>query len=244
MVEQTPEQIDNEHPQDAPVNLKSRLEASYDAIAKRYNDWTIPHTAERLRYLDKLLDHLPKQTSSITEAVSVLELGCGAGVPVTQKLLSYPNFSVVANDLSSVQLALARANLRIDPKADDSRLKLLPGDMLALDFEPAAFNAVVAMYSISHLPRSEQVDMLAKIAAWLKPGGWLLANFSAQESLGNEAQSWLDEKKGWVYWSSWGSEGTLAKVKEAGLEVVVQETLDDVVDDSVFLWMLARKSGS
>jgi SAM-dependent methyltransferase len=170
----------------------------------------------------------------------VLELGCGHGLPVTQKLLSHPNFSVIANDLSSAQLALARTNLQPDPP---SRLTLLEGDMLALDFPPASLDAVIAMYSIIHLPRAEQVEMLGKIVTWLKPGGWVLANFAAVELEGREVQNWLKEEKGWMFWSSWGSEGTLEKVREVGLEVVVQETVEDVVDVA-FLWILARKSDS
>jgi SAM-dependent methyltransferase len=218
------------------------LKASYDAIAPRYNEWTIPHSTTRLRYLEQLLGRLPTTTSSSPSTpVSVLELGCGYGVPVTQKLLSYPNFSVTANDLSSAQLALARASLLPGPAY--GRLTLLEGDMLALDFTPATFDAVVGMYSIIHLPRAEQVEMLRKIVAWLKPGGWVLANFAAEELAGREMQNWLEEEKGWMFWSGWGSEGTVEKVREAGLEVVVQETVEDAVN-AKFLWILARKSDS
>lgn len=224
-----------------PTDLKSRLKASYDAIASGYNEWTIPHSSTRLRYLDQLLECLPTTISS--SPVSVLELGCGSGVPVTQKLLSYPNFSVTANDLSSTQLALARTSLLPDPPGSaHGRLTLLEGDMLALDLKPATLDAVVGMYSIIHLPRAEQVEMLRKIVAWLKPGGWMLANFSAEDSAGTEMQNWLGEEKGWMFWSGWGTEGTVNKVREAGLEVVVQETEEDVVDDAKFLWILAKKS--
>ncbi|MCJ1228152.1 hypothetical protein MMC12_004813 [Toensbergia leucococca] len=243
MAEQTAPPLDLKPLYDLPADLKSRLKASYDAIAPRYNEWTIPHSTTRLRYLDQLLDRLPATTtSSPSTPVSVLELGCGCGVPVTQKLLSHPNFSVTANDLSSAQLALARTSLLPDPPGPaHGRLTLLEGDMLALDFTPATFDAVVGMYSIIHLPRAEQVEMLRKIVAWLKPGGWVLANFAAEESAGREIQNWLQEEKGWMFWSGWGSEGTVEKVREAGLEVVLQETVEDVVD-AKFLWILARKS--
>ena len=99
------------------------------------------------------------------------------------------------------------------------------------------------MYSIIHLPRAEQVEMLRKIVAWLKPGGWVLANFAAEESAGREMRNWLEEEEGGMFWSGWGSEGTVEKVRDAGLEVVVQETVEDVVD-AKFLWILARKSDS
>ena len=246
MAEQNAPQLDLKPLSDPPADLKSRLKASYDAIAPRYNEWTIPHSTTRLRYLDQLLGHLPPTPSSSSPStpVSVLELGCGSGLPVTQKLLSHPHFSVTANDLSSAQLALARASLQPDPCGPaHGRLTLLEGDMLALDFTPATFDAVVAMYSIIHLPRAEQVEMLRKIAAWLKPGGWVLANFAAEEMAGWEMRNWLGEEKGWMFWSGWGSGGTVEKVRGVGLEVVVQEILEDEVD-AKFLWILARKSDS
>ncbi|MCJ1294911.1 hypothetical protein MMC34_006470 [Xylographa carneopallida] len=178
-------------PQYDPPDLKSRLKASYDAIAPRYNEWTVPHSITRLHYLDQLLDRLrTATTSSPSSLVSVLELGCGCGIPVTQKLLSHPSFSITANDLSSTQLALARASLLPDsPGPAHGRLTLLEGDMLALDFPPATFNAVVGMYSIFHLPRAKQVEMLHKIVAWLTPGGWMLANFAAEELVRREVQN-------------------------------------------------------
>ena len=245
MAEQTASSLDLKPLYDPPADLKARVKASYDAIAPRYNEWTTQHSTPRLHYLDQLLGRLPTTTtSSPSTPVSVLELGCGCGLPVTQKLLSHPNFSVTANDLSSAQLALARTSLLPDPPGPaHDRLTLLEGDMLALDFPPATFDAVVAMYSIIHLPRAEQVEMLHKIVGWLKPGGWVLANFAGEEIAGREMQNWLEEDKGWMFWSGWGSEGTAEKVREVGLEVVVQETVEDMVDVK-FLWVLARKSNS
>jgi len=104
------------------------MKASYDAITPKYNEWTIPHSATRLHYLDQLLSRLPTTSST---PVSALELGCGYGIPVTQKLLSHPNFTVTANDISSVQLALARPTLLPDLSSGPShgRLTLLDGDM-------------------------------------------------------------------------------------------------------------------
>ena len=71
----------------------------------------------------------------------------------------------------------------------------------------------------------------------------MLANFAAEELEGREMQKWLGEEKGWMFWSGWGTKGTAEKVKGAGLEVVVQETVEDAVDVK-FLWILARKSNS
>jgi ubiquinone/menaquinone biosynthesis C-methylase UbiE len=218
-----------------PDNLKQRIKNSYDAIAPKFNAWTIPHSQQRLHYLDKLL-HLLGDIQS--RPVSVLELGCGCGIPVTQKLLSHDNFFVTANDLSTTQIQAARDNLQ----AYEDRTKLIEGDMAALTFPDATFDAVVGMYSLIHLPRAEQAELIAKISKWLKPGGCLLANFSEEVAEGVVYERWLSDE-GWVYWSGWGAEQTLAEVASAGLKIVVGEILKDVVDAS-FIWVIARKNTS
>jgi ubiquinone/menaquinone biosynthesis C-methylase UbiE len=224
-------------PEQIPENLKQRLKASYDAIAPKYNAWTIPNSQQRLHYLDKLLALMSDQVGASQDHVSVLELGCGCGIPVTQKLLSHANFHVTANDLSSAQIAAAKENLASDGVGD--RLTLLEGDMAALAFPEGSLEAVVGMYSLIHLPCAEQEELLGKIALWLKPGGYFLANFDKEAMDGVVFEKWLDDK-GWVYLSGFGAEATVEKVKQAGLEVVVDEVSEDAVRAS-FLWVIARK---
>ncbi|QDS77777.1 hypothetical protein FKW77_005283 [Venturia effusa] len=216
-----------------PADMKARLKASYDAMATEYNEWTTGHFAIRLEYLDKLVAKILEREGP----QSVLELGCGCGLPVSEKLLSYPEISVTANDLSSTQIALAKENLK---KAGD-HVTFLEGDMTKLDLEAGSFDAVVAFYSIIHLPKYEQVTLLASIAKWLKPGGYLLANFSAQESDGEELEKWLADE-GWMFWAGWGREGTVEKVKAAGLAIVLEEVKEDVVDSTNFVWVMAKKA--
>lgn len=220
-------------PYQPPADMKARLKESYDAMATEYNEWTTGHFAIRLEYLEKLIPKLLEKDGP----KSVLELGCGCGLPVSEKLLSYPETSVTANDLSSTQIALARENL----KDAGDRVSFLEGDMTKLDLAPESFDAVVAFYSIIHLPKDEQVTLLADIAKWLKPGGYFLANFSAQESQGVELQKWLAEK-GWMFWAGWGRVGTVEKIKEAGLDIVIEQVAEDVVDSTNFVWIIAKKS--
>lgn len=223
--------------------MKARLKASYDAIAPKYNEWTIPHSTQRLKYLRKLLERLPLADSS--RKLRVLELGCGCGIPVTQELLSHPTIAVIANDLSSTQIQLARENLAESPGVgsddDDERLSFREGDMNAvLSFPEASLDAVLGLYSIIHLPRAEQAELLAKIGRWLKPGGYLLANFAEDEMEGLVMEHWLDAD-GWMFWSGWGQKRTLELLQQAGLDVVVGEVAGDVVDDASFLWVIAKK---
>jgi SAM-dependent methyltransferase len=231
-----------------PTDLKARLKASYDAIAPTYNTWTESHGPLRLRYLNRVLSLLqPRHDASgapSTRRISALELGCGAGVPVTETLLSLPdtiNVHVTANDLSSAQIGLGKARLGDDPH----RITWVEGDMMDLSFPPDSLDLVVALYSVIHLPREEQAVLLERVAGWLRPGGLVLVNFGREEMGGAVMERWLGEEKGWMYWSGFGEAKTLEVVRErAGLEVLVSEvTSDDGGTDAEFLWVIARKKG-
>lgn len=219
----------------APNDMKARLKSSYDAIADIYADsFTSPDDPVRLHYLGLLISRLQ---SSVADTASVLELGCGAGIPATKHVLSVeePLIHVTGNDLSTAQLALARENLA---KYND-RLTLIEGDMMSLAFPPATFDAVTGFYSIIHLPREEQTQLIRSIVRWLKPGGFFLANFAVDESSGNIEERWLGQDEGWMYWSAWGEEGSVTMLEEAGLEILLREK-KQVEGDANFVWLLAK----
>lgn len=219
-----------------PANLKSRLATSYDAIAPEYNTWTVAHSTLRLEWLAKVTSLLPATSPS---PLRILELGAGAGIPTSKALLDHSeNVHVVLNDISGGQLALAKENL----KAYAPRAEFLESDMMSLSFPPGSLSAVLGFYSIIHLPCDEQLVLLKRIAGWLKPGGLFLANFGEQETQGHILEKWMGEG-GWMYWAGLGVEKTVKTVEEGGLVVVEREVLDDSVDKSRFLWVLARKGG-
>ncbi|KAF1956983.1 methyltransferase domain-containing protein [Byssothecium circinans] len=221
-----------------PQDLKRRLASAYDAIAPKYNEtFTDKDDPVRLGYLNRLLDLLK---SSKKEDAKVLELGCGAGVPGTKRLLenTMPRVHVIGNDFSSTQIELARSNIGNYEK--EGRLELKQGDMMDLAFPEASLDAVVGFYSVIHLPRAEQTELVERIATWLKPGGLFLANFSKEDMANEVMPTWLGEEKGWMYWSGWGEEGSVKIVEKAGLEVIVREITDSAVDAS-FVWIIAKK---
>jgi ubiquinone/menaquinone biosynthesis C-methylase UbiE len=220
---------------EVPANLKERMKDSYDAIATTYNTWSEKETdtALRTKYLDQLIPHL----TAIQGEKHVLELGCGAGKPATENLLDIADVIVIANDLSATQITLAKQNLA---HYDQSRIKYNQGDMMSLEFPPASLDAVIAMYSVIHLPTEEQITIIARIHTWLKPGGFILANFASQPLPGLVAENWLEHEKGWIYWSSLGAERTLAEIKKTGFGIVLEEVSSDAADAD-FLWVLAQK---
>lgn len=147
--------------------IKERVAAFYDANADDYLAWTAASHPIRLHYLSQLLPHLQGRDDA-----TILELGCGAGVPCTQVLTSLPNVHVTGVDISRTQLELAAKVLPAE------KVSLVMSDMIALEFEDASFDAVVAFYSIIHVPREEQLVLIRRIARWLKPAGTFLATLN------------------------------------------------------------------
>lgn len=223
--------------------IKENIRKAYNDIADVYLEWTTPSHGVRLSHLNTLLNALDSTPASGEEKKNILELGCGAGVPCTQVLASRADLKITANDISDSQIALAKARLPTE------NTTLIQGDMMALEFNDSHFDAVLAMYSIIHLPREEQKEILRKIVGWLKPGGRFLANFSEAGFEGSENQSWLGGSEGSMYWSGWGKDEIRKILIDVGFRIEVDEVVVDVevdVDNGVgrdvpFHWIQARK---
>ncbi|KAK0387761.1 hypothetical protein NLU13_4006 [Sarocladium strictum] len=228
--------------QSAPADVKDRLKASYDAMAPQYNAWTERHHSLRAKYLDKLLALCPqllekKSAASNGRVPHVMELGCGSGVPVLSTLLEKNEaLRVTALDLSDTQIGFAKENL----KAFEPRATFISGDMVreTADTPSSSCTAVVALYSIIHLPQEEQVQIIHGVADWLEKDGCFLACFAKDEAKGLVMEHWLDEK-GWMYWSGLGVDGTIKTMEEAGLKVELKEVEEG--PEETFLWVIARK---
>ncbi|KAJ7146470.1 S-adenosyl-L-methionine-dependent methyltransferase [Mycena epipterygia] len=209
-------------------NPKSHVEHGYDTIADQYLAWSAPRpTTTRMGYIAELIKKLPT-------GADVLELGCGAGVPSTQVLVDN-GLNVTGNDISAAQIALAREHV---PKAT-----LIQGDMLTLDFAPASFDAVLAFYSIFHLPKEEQALMIEKIRGWLRPGGWLLCNFHFEEG-DVTREGWFDPSVT-MFSSGLGVEGTreIFHKQVPGFKLVVDKVDVETVGrfEQKFHWVMALK---
>jgi len=72
--------------------------------------------------------------------------------------------------------------------------------LTALSFRSASIDAVLALYSLFHIPREQHGDLLKAIANWLRPGGLIAAIMScSDEPIGYEPD-WLGA--GHLFWSS------------------------------------------
>jgi len=84
--------------------------------------------------------------------------------------------TVTGVDISGTQLEMARRNA---PSAT-----FIHADMTSLAFEPGSFDAVVAFYSLTHVPRDEHLPLLERIRTWLRPGGLFLASMVRRRRAG------------------------------------------------------------
>lgn len=132
---------------------KQLVRRGYDALSYRYR----ADDAEDGNYGP----WLAALCARIPAGAAVLDLGCGNGIPAT-RYLAEAGHTVTGVDISQVQIRRAR---RLVPAAT-----FLHGDVARLTLPAAAFDAVVCLYTLIHLPLEEQPPLLGRIAGWLRPG--------------------------------------------------------------------------
>jgi SAM-dependent methyltransferase len=202
------------------------VRAGYDAAADRFAEWGARVVGDpRALFLSAFIEALPASGS-------VLELGCGGGAASTVALAE--RFDLTAVDVSAEQIARARATVQ-GPF-------FIEADMLDLDFPPASFHGVVALYSISHVPRDRHSTLFASIARWLRPGGVFMASLGA-----GDVPDWTGEWLGVpMFFSSFDADTNQGLLGAAGLaaeraEVVSMHEPEGEVE---FLWVLCRTRAS
>jgi ubiquinone/menaquinone biosynthesis C-methylase UbiE len=209
------------------MDPKQIVANGYDKIAEEHEKWASSvRVEERGKYTAVLLETLP-------EGAEILELGCGSGVPTTRQLAE--KFAVTGVDISARQVELAQRQV---PTA-----RFIHSDMIELDFPDGSFDGVAAFYSMIHVPRQEQAELLYKIGSWLRPGGLLVATMGAHSSEAYFSEDFLGKP---MYWSNFDSETNRRLVREAGLRIISakEETADEFREPITFLWIVAQKPAS
>lgn len=203
---------------------KEMVRHGYDIVSYAYRaDVEDRHCAAYHAWLDEMLPQLEP-------GAAILELGCGCGLPVARRLAG--TYAYTGVDLSAVQIERAR---RLVP------LGLFRcADMTGLDFAPDSFGAVLAFYSIIHVPVAEQPGLLEDIAAWLRPAGLLMATLGETAWTGTE-ENWLDAGAS-MFWSHADKTAYLAWLEQAGLRVLWTRFIPE--GDGGHLLVLAQKPAS
>lgn len=198
-----------------------RVAAAYDRMADLYLS-RYGHSAVRQKWFERLAGRLPP------DGGTVLDLGCGAGVPVCRDLARLGH-AVVGVDASTEQVARARAAV---PQAT-----FMQADMASVAFEAERFDAVGAFYAVTHIPAAQQGPLFGRIARWLKPGGVFVASLGTGPG-GDWTGEWLGEP---MVFSHNQEAVSLALLAEAGLRVERAEVEPQDNEDTRFLWVVAAK---
>jgi SAM-dependent methyltransferase len=190
---------------------KEIVERGYDRMAERYLAWSdLRPSPVRMWFLSEAL-------ARIGDGAEVLDLGCGAGIPMTLALAS--GRRVTGIDISARQIELARANV---PDATFVR-----SDFTTMDWPSRSIDAVTAFYAFVHVPRVEQQRVLERIAEWLRPGGALLAQFGSADTRDEVEEGWLGVP---MFFAGFAPEHNEDMLVRAGFRLELSEVREEEED--------------
>jgi ubiquinone/menaquinone biosynthesis C-methylase UbiE len=194
---------------------RNLVEKGYDKIAEEY--LADRQAFDHVKELEEFASLLPKNAK-------VLDVGCGAGIPVA-KFLVKSGFEVVGIDFSEKMLRLARKNM--------PQTTFIRKDMTRLDFADNSFDGLTAFYSIIHVPREKHSLLFKSFNRILKPNGIMIVCMGPDEWEATE--NYYGTR---MFWSQYSPQKSLQLVKDAGFEVIFEKILERGKERHY--WILAR----
>ena len=182
---------------DPNVDYRKLVRTAYNRCAKDYAEQRRTTAEAELNLIAERL----------APGSRVLDVGCGAGIPIARHLAK--RFEVTGIDVSSSMIALAGKNV---PSA-----RFAIADVMEADFPAAGFDAIVSFYAIFHIPRQDHPDLFDRFFRWLRPGGLLLVTVAMHDDgPGYTEDDFFGET---MYWSNFGPETYRKILAETGFEI-------------------------
>ncbi|MDO9533172.1 MAG: class I SAM-dependent methyltransferase [Deltaproteobacteria bacterium] len=144
------------------------LKEQYDHMAESYME---------SRSLFDNTDQLEKLAELIPPKSTVLDLGCGTGLPVAKFFTERDN-GVTGIDLSDKMIRFAKENV---PNA-----VFYTENIINADLSENSFDLIVSFYCLFHLRKEQQREIFNKIMHWLKSGGYAYFTLATKEYTGQE----------------------------------------------------------
>jgi SAM-dependent methyltransferase len=196
----------------------------YDHMAARYAEWQARILGDpRDAYVERLLARLPPDPD-------ILEIGSGGGVEPTPTLARRGR--LVGVDISRAQIDRARASVL--------SAQFIQADILGTTFDDETFDAVVALFVLTHIPTDDLPGLLHRIAAWLRPRGLFLGTFGASGLHDDFEEGWLGVR---MFFSGFDPPTNEALLDATGLRVLESrvESMQEPEGEARFHWLLADK---
>lgn len=107
---------------------------------------------------------LKKIYKKIPKGSKVLDVGCGAGLPVSKFLAK--RFDVLGIDITDKMIGLAKKNV---PNAKFKKM-----NMINLKFKPETFDLICSFFSLFHVKKTKIPEILKNFYKFLKKEGYLV----------------------------------------------------------------------
>lgn len=176
------------------------IREGYNQIAVRYAERR--DQASSVPYLERL-DRLLRPDSL------VLDLGCGAGLPVDRWLVDCGH-RVVGLDFSDAMLALARRNV------PEARYELR--DIATLASGEYRVDAVISFFTLFHIDRRIHYEVLTRIRSWMPRGGVMLITTGSSDWEGREDFYGVE-----MAWSHFDREANRRLIEQSGFSIIFED---------------------
>lgn len=181
---------------------------SKDLVRAGYNQAAESYACGRDQFSS--LPYLERLRERLRPSAAVLDVGCGAGLPVDRYLVDH-GCRVTGIDLSEAQIALARANVPEAAYAVRDMTELIAGEY--------AVDAVVSFYAIFHTPREGHGALFRTFHSFLPAGGLLLVTMGVNDWEGTEE----DFHGVRMWWSHYDSVISRRLIEDAGFHILLDE---------------------
>lgn len=203
----------------------NKLSNIYDKFAESYD------SNRDLFNIDGIIDDFRGQLKADTG--KLLDLGCGAGVPIGRSFVD-SGWSVTGVDFSSSMLSLANEHV--------PEMKTICADICSMEFGEHEFNAITLIYSLFHIPKNQHPDLFANFFRWLNPNGMALFTYATKEYTGSKEFDGYKEFLGQQLFYSHGTPDNLfGMLEDSGFEIEAKDYR--CIADETFLWVTIRKPG-
>ena len=203
--------------------MPDKLADTYDEFAATYDENRSVFDTREI--LDAFYSRL-KPTQG-----KLLDLGCDAGEPFSRFFVDQ-GWQVTGMDFSSKMLELANQYV--------PEMQTVHADIREVVFPANAFDAITAIYSLFHIPKTEHAQLFAKLARWLKPGGQALFTYATEDYTGREE---FDGYKEFMHKQLYYNHNNLETLHKdlalSGLMVAASDT--KTIANETFLWVTVRK---